>query len=133
MNIKAKLLTAFLVTTLLPILIVAAFTIQTITKQARQDFIDTSTQDVALVDNTFVTFFDSVGHLLSAITEFPAVRDTESGNISTYFNEPHKPAEVAMSKEGREKKIFELFSSLGNSNPDLGYVYIGDTTGGYVE
>ncbi|SIP93532.1 methyl-accepting chemotaxis sensory transducer with Cache sensor [Aeromonas sp. RU39B] len=133
MSIRAKLLSTFLVTTLLPVLIVAAFTIHSATKQAREDFIETSTLDAALVDNTFTTFFDSVGHLVSAMADYPAVRDSAGSEISTYFKEAHKPSAVAMAKGGREKQIFELFSSIGNSNPALGYVYLGDTKGGYIE
>ena len=133
MSIKAKLLSTFLVTTLLPVLIVAALTIHSVTNQAREDFVETSNLDVKLVENTFTTFFDSVGHTVSAMADYPAVKDADNGDITTYFGAAQKPAQVATAKGGREKQIFDYFSSIGNNNPALGYVYMSDSKGGYIE
>ncbi|MBN7823037.1 cache domain-containing protein, partial [Bowmanella yangjiangensis] len=85
------------------------------------------------VNSSFTTFFDSVGYTVSALAEYPAVRDADGGALSTYFAEARKPGEVATAKGGREKQIFDYFSSIGESNPTLGYVYMSDTQGGYVE
>lgn len=133
MRIKSKLLASFLVATLVPVLIVALLTIRNVTEQARSNFEEASSLDVRLVDNTFVTFFASVGHTVSAMAEYPAVRDTASGELTTYFGEARKPREVATAKGGREKQIFDYFSTIGDNNPAFGYVYMSDTEGGYVE
>lgn len=103
MSIKSKLLASFLIATLVPVLIVALLTIRNVTEQAETHFRDSSSLDVRLVDNTFVTFFDAVGHTVSAMAEFPAVRDTGGGELSTYFGDKQKPSEVATAKGGREK------------------------------
>ncbi|HSX70361.1 MAG TPA: hypothetical protein VLF16_05445, partial [Pseudomonas sp.] len=133
MSIKSKLLASFLIATLVPVLIVALLTIRNVTEQAETHFRDSSSLDVRLVDNTFVTFFDAVGHTVSAMAEFPAVRDTGGGELSTYFGDKQKPSEVATAKGGREKQIFDYFSGIGNNNPTLGYVYMSDAAGGYIE
>jgi methyl-accepting chemotaxis protein len=133
MSIKSKLLTSFLVATLVPVLIVALLTIRNVTQQARTHFHEASSLDVRLVDNTFVTFFDSVGHTVSALADYPALRDTVGGELSNYFGEKRKPSEVATANGGREKQVFDYFSSIGNNNPTFGYVYMSDTNGAYVE
>ncbi|MEO4049189.1 methyl-accepting chemotaxis protein [Pseudomonas sp. CAU 1711] len=133
MNIKSKLLASFLVATLVPVLIVALLTIRNVTQQAETHFRESSSLDVRLVENTFVTFFDSVGHTVSAMAEYPAVMDTAAGELSTYFGEARKPGQVATANGGREKQIFDYFSSIGSNNPTLGYVYMSDVHGGYVE
>ena len=133
MSIKSKLLASFLLATLLPVLIVAILTIRNVTEQAKTHFLESSSLDVRLVNNSFATFFDTVGYTVSALAEYPAVRDTESGELTTYFGAAQKPGKVATANGGREKQIFDYFSSIGNNNPTLGYVYMSDTKGGYVE
>jgi methyl-accepting chemotaxis protein len=133
MNIKSKLLASFLLATLLPVLIVALLTIRNVTQQARTNFLESSNLDVQLVENTFATFFASVGHTVSALGDYPAVKDTESGELTTYFGAAQKPGQVATANGGREKMIFDYFSSIGNNNPTFGYVYMSNTDGGYVE
>lgn len=133
MSIKAKLLTAFLAATLFPVLIVALLTIRNVTAQAKVDFLESSSLDVQLVSNTFATFFDSVGHTVSAMAAYPALMDADSSELTVYSGAAQKPGAVATAKGGREKQVFDYFSSIGNNNPNLGYVYMSDTHGGYVE
>ena len=133
MKIKHKLLLSFLVATLVPVLVVALFTIRNVTEEAKLQFQETSSLDVKLVNNTFVTFFDSVGQTVAAMADYTAVRDTEGGELTTYFGPPRKPGATATASGGREKQIFDYFSGIGNNNPTLGYVYMSDTKGGYVE
>lgn len=133
MKIKHKLLLSFLVATLVPVLVVALFTIRNVTEEAKLQFQETSSLDVKLVNNTFVTFFDSVGQTVAAMADYTAVRNTEGGELTTYFGPPRKPGATATASGGREKQIFDYFSGIGNNNPTLGYVYMSDTKGGYVE
>lgn len=133
MNIKSKLLLSFLVATLIPVLVVALLTIRNVTQQAKENFLVSSSLDMKLVNNSFATFFDSVGHTVSALAEYPAVQDAQNGELTTYFGEARKPGEVATANGGREKQIFDYFSSIGKNNPTFGYVYMSDTKGGYVE
>ena len=132
MKIKHKLLASFLIATLVPVLVVALFTIRNVTEEARVQFEESSSLDVKLVNNTFETLFDSVNHTVSAMADYAAVRDTESGELTTYFGAPRKPGATATANGGREKQIFDYFSGIGN-NPNFGYVYMGDVQGGYVE
>jgi methyl-accepting chemotaxis protein len=133
MSIRKKLLIAFMLTTLLPVLIVSAITTYNVTTQAERDFIRSSKLDISLIDHSFTTFFEMVGYNVSFMAGHPTVRATKEGAISSYFKEPKKPAEVAMASGGREKEIFELFSAIGDNNPSLGYVYMGNQEGKYLE
>ncbi|WP_375056169.1 methyl-accepting chemotaxis protein [Zobellella sp. DQSA1] len=132
-SIKTKLLAAFLCTTLLPVLIVVALTLRNVNLDAKQRFAEASSLDIAIINQAFGNFFDTVGHMVSMMADYPILGQTREGAISTYFNEGRKPAEVAMANGGREQRLFELFSAIGNNNPTLGYVYMGDRHGGYME
>ncbi|WP_417579261.1 methyl-accepting chemotaxis protein [Nitrincola sp.] len=133
MKIKSKLLIAFLLTALFPVLIVSALTIHNVANQAREAFIETSRLDMQLAENTFVTFFNQVEQNVAAVADYPALKAVKSIGISTYFGSGKKPSETARAKGGEERRIFEYFSSIGNNNPSYGYVYMSDVEGGYIE
>ncbi|WDE06787.1 methyl-accepting chemotaxis protein [Thalassomonas viridans] len=133
LTIRSKLISAFLVIALLPVLIVATITSHNVISQAEADFIQTSSADIAIVDQSFTNFFDVVSYNVSFLADSTIVRATQKGEISTYFGEARKPSQVAMTNGGREQEIFELFSAVGNNNPTLGYVYMGNKDGQYLE
>ncbi|WDD97827.1 methyl-accepting chemotaxis protein [Thalassomonas actiniarum] len=133
LTIRRKLISAFLIIALLPVLIVATITSHNVIGQAESDFIQTSSADIAIVDQSFTNFFDIVSYNVSFLADTAIVRATEKGDISTYFDEARKPSQVAMANGGREQEIFELFSAVGNNNPTLGYVYMGAKNGQYLE
>jgi len=108
MKIKPKLFASLLCATLVPVLVVALVTLRNVTEQARAQFQESSTLDVELVNNSFVTLFDSVSHTVSAMADYAAVRDTEAGELTTYFGPPRKPGATAKANGGREKTDFRL-------------------------
>lgn len=85
MRIQSKLLLSFLVATLIPVLVVALLTVRNVTQQAKENFLESSSLDMKLVNNSFATFFDSVGSTVSALAQYPAVMDAENGELTTYF------------------------------------------------
>ncbi|MCL1123486.1 methyl-accepting chemotaxis protein [Shewanella surugensis] len=133
LTIRSKLISAFLIIALLPVLIVAFITSQNVIKQAKTSFIQTSSADIAIVDQSFSNFFDVLSYNVSFLADTTLLRDTNKGDISTYFNGNRKPSEVAMANGGRERALFELFSAVGNNNPTLGFVYMGNKDGQYLE
>ncbi|MGP4846035.1 methyl-accepting chemotaxis protein [Marinobacter sp. 1Y8] len=133
MKLKSKLLAALLGTTLIPVLIVAAVTVRNAIQQAQQDFVDTSTTNISIVDESFHNFLNVMSYQVSSMADAAAVKDARSGPISTYFGDARKPSQVAREQGGREEAVFDLFSSIGDNNPMLGYVYMGDKDGGYAE
>ncbi|WP_299490438.1 methyl-accepting chemotaxis protein [uncultured Shewanella sp.] len=133
LTIRSKLIFAFLTIALLPVFIVSVITSQNVIEQAKTNFIQTSSVDIAIVDQSFSHFFDSLSYNVSFLADSNIVRDTAKGEISTYFSEKRQPAQVAMANGGREQEIFELFSAVGKNNPTLGFVYMGNKEGQYLE
>ncbi|EAR10810.1 methyl-accepting chemotaxis protein [Reinekea blandensis] len=133
MSIRKKLLLAFVVTTLVPVLIVAVLTINRVVDEAYRDFEASSSLNMSIIDQTFTNFFDVISYNVSLMADLPAVKQTNGQSLTTYFDEGMKPSEVARQNGGREKAIFDIFSAIGENNPMLGYVYMGDVDGGYLE
>lgn len=133
MKLKVKLLSALLATTLIPVLIIASLTVGDAIEQAEKDFVSNSTTNINVVDDSFRNFFKVMGYQVSFLADEPIVTNAAEGDISTYFGPGRKPSEVARENGGREEAMFNLFSSIGDNNPMLGYVYMGDKDGGYLE
>lgn len=133
MNIKLKLLLSLVITALLPVLIIVSITTWQIVEDAEQKFIDTSTVDISIAEQSFANFFEDMGHLVSFMADSQAVRQSAPGAISNYFTESRKPSEVAKANGGLELELFNLFSAIGNNNPKLGFVYMSNTAGEYAE
>jgi len=133
MKLKTKLVSALLLTGLLPVLIISSLTVRNAIQQAEADFIRTSSANISIVDDFIRNFFDVMGYQVSFLADEAMVTNTTEGEISTYFGEARKPGNVARQNGGREEEIFNLFSSIGENNPMLGYVYLGDKDGGYLE
>ncbi|WP_108125175.1 methyl-accepting chemotaxis protein [Saccharospirillum mangrovi] len=133
MSIKTKLLYAFLVTTLVPVLVVAILITQRISSEAKAQFTESSSTDISIVDQTFTTFFDVIGYNVSFMADLPVVRNLRPGDLTQYFGQGLRPAEMANAHGGLEKDVFDAFSAIGENNPMLGYVYMSAADGGYAE
>lgn len=133
MKIRSKLIIAFLITTILPISLVGGLSINHITNEAYDNFEKSSSLSMSIIDKNISSFFDSIGMQVSYLADSPIIKDTQKGTLTQYFDSQRAPAAVALSGHGREKDVFEAFRALGENNPLLSYVYLGDETGGYVE
>ncbi|WP_299006119.1 methyl-accepting chemotaxis protein [uncultured Shewanella sp.] len=133
LTIRSKLIFVFLTIALLPVLIVSVITSQNVIQHAKTSFIQTSSVDIAIIEQSFSHFFDVLSYNVSFLADSDIVRATNKGEISTYFNESRKPSQVAKANGGREQEIFELFSAVGQNNPTLGFVYMGNKDGQYLE
>jgi methyl-accepting chemotaxis protein len=104
MSIRSKLLAAFIITTLMPVLIIALVTIQQVNQDARDAFVEASDLDISIVDHSFTNFFNMVSYNVSFMADHPDVKDVRSGVLTTYFEEKMRPAEVAKVKGGGRGK-----------------------------
>ena len=134
MKIKTKLLIAFSIATLLPVLIVSSITAYLASEQALQSFSKNSNQTLGAVEQTFDQFITDIKFVVSYISETEPLTSSNSSPFSTYFEKEGKsPSVVAKQKGGSEAQIFNMFEKLGSNNSNYVYVYAGDESGGYME
>lgn len=134
MNIKTKLLVAFSVATLLPVLVVSAITGFLASDQALKDFSKNSGQTLGAVEATFDQFLTDIKYVVAFIAESDAITDPNAEPLTTYHDKQGKaPSKVAAQNGGREADIFNLFEAIGKNNPNYVYVYMGDDGDGYME
>ncbi|WP_394183601.1 methyl-accepting chemotaxis protein [Marinomonas posidonica] len=134
MKIKTKLLIAFSLATLLPILIVSSITGYLASSQALENFSKNSGQTLGAVEKTFDQFIKDIKYTVGFLADSDEVTDPQAKPLTTYFETQGKaPKDVANSNGGREAELYRLFEAVGTNNPNFVYVYMGDQGGGYSE
>ncbi|MEP2619589.1 MAG: methyl-accepting chemotaxis protein [Marinomonas sp.] len=134
MKIKTKLLAAFSIATVLPVLIVSSITAFLASDQALQNFEKNSGQTLSAVEKSFDQFISDIKNVVGFISESDAITDPNSPPLTTYFEKTGKaPSVVAKQKGGREGALFSMFETLAVNNPTFAYVYMGDESDGFLE
>lgn len=133
MSIKSKLLVTFLATALIPILILAGYTINQATSLAYQRFDESGTRQVQSIESAFSRFFVELRHnveFLSQSSELKSADDT----LTQYMNVSPNNLTMTPSKNGGvESEIYRQFENYGETHPGMAYVYMGTKLGGYVQ
>ena len=134
MKIKTKLLIAFSVATVLPVLIVCSITAYLSSNAALQNFEKNSGQTVGSVEKTFELFISDIKNVVNYIANTDAITDADAKPLTLYLDKVGKaPSKVAKQNGGREAELFAMFETLGKNNPNYVYVYMGDEADGYLE
>tara|TARA_R110001632_G_scaffold7382_1_gene29343 strand:- start:110863 stop:112824 length:1962 start_codon:yes stop_codon:yes gene_type:complete len=134
MKIKTKLLIAFSIATVLPVLVVSSITAFLASDQALKSFSKNSGQTLGAVEETFDQFMSDIKYVVGFISESEPVTASDAKPLTTYHEKQGKaPSKIAEQNGGREASIFNMFEAIGNNNPNFVYVYMGDDSDGYLE
>jgi methyl-accepting chemotaxis protein len=134
MKIKTKLLIAFSIATVLPVLVVSSITAFLASDQALKSFSKNSGQTLGAVEETFDQFMSDIKYVVGFISESEPVTASDAKPLTTYHEKQGKaPSKIAEQNGGREAAIFNMFEAIGNNNPNFVYVYMGDDSDGYLE
>ncbi|WP_239495530.1 cache domain-containing protein [Marinomonas primoryensis] len=134
MKIKTKLLIAFSIATVLPVLVVSSITAFLASDQALKSFSKNSGQTLGAVEETFDQFMSDIKYVVGFISESESVTASDAKPLTTYHEKQGKaPSKIAEQNGGREASIFNMFEAIGNNNPNFVYVYMGDDSDGYLE
>ncbi len=134
MKIKSKLLVAFSVATLLPVLIVSSITAFLASDQALKSFSQNSGQTLTAVENSFDQFMSDIKSVVGFMADSAPVTAADAKPLTTYHDKQGKaPSLVAKQNGGREADIFNMFEAIGKNNANYVYVYMGDEGDGYME
>ena len=131
MNIRTKLILAFIALAVLPIVIISAVVVTHLRQQAEASFQTSTTREIHQIDNAMQVYFDAIDKSVHFLASHPLVKQADS-SINDYLSS----AEVVMTPDqsgGIEQEIFELFDHFATTHPGLAYVYMGTAEGAYVQ
>jgi methyl-accepting chemotaxis protein len=131
MNIRSKLITAFLVAVTVPIIaLVITTTVQTFT-QSRDYFINSATQEIHQIDNAFELFFEGMKEHVRYMASDERLLAAAETSITNYIG---RRADMTPLQNGViESSIFKFHGQFRDKHPNLLNVYMGTETGGFIQ
>ena len=132
MSISKKLIIAFLVTTTLPIIVIAVIMINQTRNLAHDNFTIANTREVTQIDKAISLFFEEISKDVVYIAKHPDLVAAKSG-IKTYMNSASASQITPEQNDVIEQRVFDLFSQFGESHEGISYIYMGNQQGGYTQ
>jgi len=136
LGIRNKLIMAFILVVLIPLVAVSYFLDLMVKKQIEKDFIEATTREVTQVDKAFNIFFEELKNNTKMLATHPLTTQA-GGNISVYINKnagadgmiPMTPIQNG----GYEAELYRMFEQFGASHPQVSVVHLGTQDGGYLQ
>jgi methyl-accepting chemotaxis protein len=127
---RQKLIISFLLTVIVPILAISTVSISKTKQESLKSFLDFSNSEIRQIENGFVLFFAQMKNNAQFLAQHKAVSNMPD-NITQYFGA--EKAMTPLKNSPAEGNIFELYTSFGQTHPELLFVYLGSETGGFVQ
>ena len=131
MTIRNKFLLASLAGVLLPIIIIAFLSISRARTTALESFTNMSQGQIEQVNQTFSLFLNGLAEDALYLANMPAITSIDE-SIMTYMDKPALTMTPTQNSE-IEKQAFLAMQGFGESHPELAYVYLGTSSGGYLQ
>ncbi|AZE90191.1 Methyl-accepting chemotaxis protein [Pseudomonas orientalis] len=127
MNIKKKLILAFISVAFIPVAIVAVIAIQNTRTQAYEQFVDGSTREIRQIDGSVRQFFDDTAQNVDLMATDPAYRSVET------LKDFRSPSAANDPLPTSAQRVIELFSRYGATHPAAAVLSIGLEDGTYAK
>lgn len=131
MTIRFKLIAAFIVVTLIPVLIITLFVTRQAMDRERTLFNQSSVKQIQEVDNAFSFFLESAAENVTLLTQTRLLKSSDS-SLPSYM-EASQATKMSPPTSGAGVAIYELFEQFGKSHPSYAYVYASTSQGHYLQ
>ncbi len=132
MTISQKLISAFIATITLPLLIISVLMVNQLIDKAYADFTDASNREVRQIDNAIQVFFREIAKNVVYLTEKSVLQNADS-QVATYMDVAVSQQMTPLSNSQIERDVFSLFDEFANSHQGISYIYFGNEQGGYIQ
>ncbi len=132
MSISQKLIAAFMVTIILPILVIAILMINQVRQLAYDNFASANTREVTQIDNAINLLFDEITKDINFLAQTQQVKAAKT-DITTYMANSTKTAMTSLQNSKTEANIYQLFRDFGDTHDGISYIYAGNEEGGYIQ
>ncbi|GLQ33540.1 methyl-accepting chemotaxis protein [Litoribrevibacter albus] len=131
MSIRIKFVVTLLAGVILPVLIVAIMSLMTVRDSAITSFEKQSTNEIRQIDTAFSLYLNGLAEDAVYLASTEIIQNLDS-SVMTYMDKPSEPMTPEQNSEV-EAKAFQLLKEFGESRPDLAFVYLGMSNGGYIQ
>ncbi|MCG7498789.1 methyl-accepting chemotaxis protein [Vibrio sp. Of7-15] len=131
MKIRTQFILALLASVVVPVAIIASLSIYEFRKSAVVSFQKNSASEIRQVDNAFSLYLNGLAEdaVYLASTEVLGKLD---GSVMKYTDKPSAPMTPEQNSP-IEAEVYDFLKRFGEARPDLSYVYLGLSDGGYIQ
>ncbi|WCE28447.1 methyl-accepting chemotaxis protein [Vibrio sp. SCSIO 43137] len=131
MKIRTQFILAILTSILVPVLALSSLVFYQIREQAVEQFEQNSLSEIKQIDNTFSLYISGLAEDASYLATTGQVKIISS-NVTSYMDSPAVEM-TPLSNGDVEANVYRLFEEFGEARPDLAYVFLGTSEGGYIQ
>jgi methyl-accepting chemotaxis protein len=131
MTIRNKFLLSSLAGVLLPIIIIASMSVSRARTTALESFTKMSQGQIEQVNQTFSLYLNGLAEDAQYMATIPAITNIDE-SLMTYMDKPGGQM-TPMENSEVERQAYMVMRDFGESHPGLAYVYLGTSTGAYLQ
>jgi methyl-accepting chemotaxis protein len=131
-SIQTQLMGISMAIIIVTLLSVGGMVITQVNKQAVNDYLNNSNEQMNLVDRSIKNFYDQIDKDINMMATNTLVMKAENG-ITSYAKNSDKVKMTPSKNGGLEQQIYEAFNHYANTHPGTMYVYFGTENGAYLQ
>ncbi|MFC3152320.1 methyl-accepting chemotaxis protein [Litoribrevibacter euphylliae] len=131
MSIRIKFVVTLLAGVIIPVLLVTVISLMTVRDSAVTSFEKQSVNEIRQIDNAFSLYLNGLAEDAVYLASTEIIQNLDS-SVMTYMDKSSAPMTPDQNSEV-EAKAFQLLKEFGESRPDLAFVYLGMSNGGYIQ
>jgi len=131
MTIKTRFLIALIASVLLPVTIISALVINNVRDNALDSFQTNSQAEIAHIDTAFSLYLNGLAEDANYLAQSKIIKNLDK-SVTTYMGKASGMMTPDQNSEA-EKAAYQMMKEFGESHPDLAYVYLGMSHGGYIQ
>jgi methyl-accepting chemotaxis protein len=131
MTIKTRFLIALIASVLLPVTIISALVINNVRDNSLESFQANSQAEIAHIDTAFSLYLNGLAEDASYLAQSKVIKNLDK-SVATYMGKPSGLMTPDQNAEA-EQAAYQMMKEFGESHPDLAYVYLGMSHGGYIQ
>jgi methyl-accepting chemotaxis protein len=130
-SIRIKFVVTLLAGVIIPVLLVTVISLMSFRESAVDSFEKQSVNEIRQIDNAFSLYLHGLAEDAIFLASTEAIQNLDS-SVMTYMDKPSQPM-TPDKNSPVEAEAFKLMKTFGESRPDLAYVYLGMSNGGYIQ
>lgn len=131
MTFKTKFLIALITSVLISISIISTFVINSIRNHALDSFHDNSQVEINYIDTALSLYLSGISEDTNYLAQSSIIKNLDI-SVTTYMGKPSGMMTPYLNSEV-EQAAYQMMKEFGESHPDLAYVYLGMSHGGYIQ
>ncbi|WP_051333657.1 methyl-accepting chemotaxis protein [Aliagarivorans marinus] len=130
MKITTRFFLLLLASIIVPILVISTTVVIKVRNEAQANFVERSNAELTHIDSAISIYLNGLAEDAAFLASTDVVKQLDD-TVTTYMGKPGGMMRASQNG-GIEAEVYHLLRQFGEARPDLAYVYLGMSNGGYI-